>query len=217
MHPVRPTHWPSLNPSKTLLKAGISGATSTVKWQQWDQDSLCELQAAQTHHSALLVGQEDADGVAGFGRVWDFAVIGRAALVPKLLHNGGGDAAGAIKDRILQPKPIADGLPSSLDVLHWCGLRRIGRVRETAMSLPLEWCSLLLTQQTSAFSGGIWSCPAWGGDQATRAGYSSPTAHNQPGSWEHLTSDTESRNRCGTPLLHCTSGSQEHFTSRVIS
>lgn len=73
-------------------------------------------------HRSLLIWQEDPDGVACLGGVCEFAIVGGPALIAKLLHDCRGDAAGAIKHRVLESKTVTDRLPSTLDVLHGCSL-----------------------------------------------------------------------------------------------
>lgn len=74
------------------------------------------LPPAQTHHSALLVGEVDADRAAGLG-VGHLAVIRGATLAGEALDHGWGDA-GALELRVLHSKAVAEGLPCSLKVLH---------------------------------------------------------------------------------------------------
>lgn len=82
------------------------------------------IKVTQTYHCTLLVGQENSNGITGFRSIWYFAIIRCSALITKLLDNGWWNAVWAIKDRILESKTITDSLPSSLNVLHGCSLKK---------------------------------------------------------------------------------------------
>lgn len=70
-----------------------------------------------THHGALLVWEVDTDGAARLG-VGHLAVIRGATLTGKALDHGWGKAR-AVKLCLLHSEAIAQGLPGSMQVLHY--------------------------------------------------------------------------------------------------
>lgn len=83
--------------------------------------SRCRVYYISTNHSALLVWQINPNRVS-FGGVCDFLIIRRASAIRKAFRYSG-RPAGIFKHRISESKPITQGLPSPLDMLHQAGQR----------------------------------------------------------------------------------------------